>query len=262
MSTWPPLPELHAPAHWRCIEFISDLHLATDTPRSLQAWQHYMQNTQADAVCILGDLVEVWVGDDARFEGFEAHFAQALTTCARQRWVGFMPGNRDFLLGQDMLTACGVHALADPCVLHAFGSRSVLTHGDALCLADTDYQRFRTMVREPAWQTQFLAQPLAARRAFARSVRAESERRKHSGGPTGASELWADVDPPAALQWLQQAQADTLVHGHTHRPATLPIAPGHVRHVLSDWDLDHPPLRAQTLRLTREGWQRIDLAAA
>lgn len=251
--------EVHAPPAWRCIDFISDLHLGADTPETFTAWAEYLLNTPADAVFILGDLFEVWVGDDARFEGFEARCAQVLTAAAQRRHIGFMVGNRDFLVGTQMLNACGVAALADPCVLSAFGRRVLLTHGDALCLADLDYQKFRTLVRSTAWQTDFLSQTLDARRRFAREVRTHSEMRK-KGLPSPAD--WADIATPTAIEWLREAQSSTLIHGHTHRPATEPLGAGCTRHVLSDWDLDHPPQRAEVLRLSASGLARMSVSDA
>lgn len=251
--------EVQAPPNWRCIDFISDLHLAADTPLTFDAWADYLQRTTADAVFILGDLFEVWVGDDARLSGFEAECTQVLTAAAQHRAIAFMAGNRDFLVGHEMLRACGVSALADPCLLKAFGQRVLLTHGDAWCLADTDYQAFRAMVRSPQWQAQFLSQPLDARVRFARDVRNQSKMRKE-GLPSPAD--WADVDTATALAGLHQAASTTLIHGHTHRPATEDLGEGCVRHVLSDWDLDHAPHRAEVLRYTADGLARLPLQAA
>jgi UDP-2,3-diacylglucosamine hydrolase len=254
----PRAPEVVAPDAWRRIDFISDLHLAQDTPRTFAAARDYLLNTHADAVFILGDLFEAWVGDDARFEGFEAAGAAMLTEAAKRRPISFMVGNRDFLLGREMLDACGVQALSDPTVLSAFGTHALLSHGDAWCIADTEYQQFRGMVRDPTWQAQVLAKPLAERRTLARSIRSESERKaaEHRGE-------WADVDTAIALDWLHATNAVTLVHGHTHRPASNLLAPGCVRHVLSDWELDHAtPPRAQVLRWSAQGWARLTPAEA
>ncbi|MEO8155380.1 MAG: UDP-2,3-diacylglucosamine diphosphatase [Rhizobacter sp.] len=251
--------EVHAAPGWRCIDFISDLHLAADTPRTFDAWANYLRNTPADAVFILGDLFEVWVGDDARFDGFDARCAEVLTEVARQRSISFMVGNRDFLVGAEMLKDCGVSALPDPCALNAFGHRVLLTHGDALCLADTEYQKFRAMVRSADWQAEFLAKPLEDRRRFARDVRSQSEMRKQSHlSPAD----WADIDPTTAVDWLHRANTQTLIHGHTHRPATEPLGAGCIRHVLSDWDLDREPYRAEVLRLSAAGLKRLPLHAA
>ena len=243
-----------APSDWQAIDFISDLHLAADTPRGFEAWSQYMLGTQADAVFILGDLFEVWVGDDARHEGFEAQCADVMRQAAAVRSVAFMVGNRDFLVGAHMLSACNVIALSDPTVVAAFGERLLLTHGDALCLADTDYQRFRTMVRSPAWQASVLARPLAERRGLAREVRHESERRHGAMQPE-----WLDLDLAVCVEWMRAADAQVLVHGHTHRPADQLLQPGFTRHVLSDWDFDHSmPPRAEVLRWSRDGLRRIE----
>jgi len=172
-----------------------------------------------------------------------------------------MVGNRDFLVGREMLQACGLIALPDPTVLDVFGQRLLISHGDLLCVDDHDYQRFRTMVRGAAWQREFLALPLAQRRDEARRIRAMSQERKAGRAPAD----WVDVDAPTALRWLDAADAPTLVHGHTHRPGRVVLAPGRVREVLSDWDLEgqHGSPRAEVLRLQRDGaLQRLDLAAA
>jgi UDP-2,3-diacylglucosamine hydrolase len=248
------LPELIAPPAWRAIDFISDLHLADDTPGTFDAWRGYLLQSTADAIVILGDLFEAWVGDDARHEGREAQAAAVLSAASARRRLFFMVGNRDFLVGDAMLRACGVAALADPTVLVAFGQRALLTHGDAWCLADVEYQQFRRRVRDPAWQAQVLGKPLAERRAMARGLRSESERRAAENAGQGFS----DVDWSTAIEALQAAGATALVHGHTHRPASEALAPGLVRHVLSDWDLDHAgPARAEVLRWTPAGWSRL-----
>jgi UDP-2,3-diacylglucosamine hydrolase len=250
--------EIVAPAGWQRIDFISDLHLADDTPRGFATWREYLLNTRAEAVFILGDLFEAWVGDDARFEGFEASGAAVLTEAAARRKLFFMVGNRDFLLGEQMLAACGVEGLPDPTVLSAFGARALLTHGDAWCIGDVPYQQFRTQVRDPAWQAQVLAKPLAERRLMARSLRSESERAAaaHQGE-------WFDVDALTALRAMRENHAPTLVHGHTHRPATEALMPGFIRHVLSDWDLDHGlSNRAEVMRWQAGRWTRLAPADA
>ncbi len=251
--------EFVAPPTWRRIDFISDLHLADDTPRGFAAWRDYLLHTDADAVFILGDLVEAWVGDDARHTGFEARCAAVLSEASARRPIAFMVGNRDFLLGDEMLAACGVLALPDPTVLNAYDARALLTHGDAWCVADTTYQTFRREVRDPAWQAQWLAKPLAERRVLARSMRSMSERRAAEQRGDG----FVDVDAPTALRWLAAADAPTLVHGHTHRPASETLAPGFVRHVLSDWELDHGSVaRQQVLRWQGGQWLRLAPADA
>lgn len=254
--TTPWIAELTAPANWRVVDFISDLHLQESEPQTVQAWEHYMARTRADAVFILGDLFEVWIGDDvlstppaathAPAASFEDRCARSLYAASRRCELFFMHGNRDFLLGSAGARACGLHLLADPTALTFAGQRWLLTHGDALCLDDTDYLQFRTQVRSPGWQQAFLAKPLGERRAMAQGLRAQSEARKISGA------TYADVDSVEALRWLQAAGADELIHGHTHKPADHDLGDGRCRRVLSDWDGAATPARAQVLRLSRE----------
>ncbi len=248
MTPLPPVPpaqELPAPPHWRTLDFISDLHLQASEPATLAAWRQYLQATPADALFILGDLFEVWVGDDALDEpgSFEAQCAALLLATSERLPVFFMHGNRDFLVGDRFLQRSGATGLSDPTVLGFGGRRWLLSHGDALCLDDVDYQRFRATVRGAAWQQQFLAQPLLLRRAQARAMRA------HSAALQRPAHTHADVDGPAACAWLQAAGSTVLLHGHTHRPADHALAPGLSRSVLSDWELDAAPPRAEVLRL-------------
>lgn len=249
----PRFEELVAPSHWRTVDFLSDLHLQASEPDTLAAWHHYLQTTPADALFILGDLFEVWVGDDALDDpgSFESQACALLQAASRQRALFFLHGNRDFLIGPGFARHTGATLLHDPTVLVWQGQRLLLSHGDALCLDDVDYQRFRVQARSVQWQEHFLAKPLAQRRAQARGIRAESEARKQSGA------VYADVDGPAAIAWLQAARATTLVHGHTHRPAEHPLAPDVRRVVLSDWDAAAQPPRADVLRLTPQGLERV-----
>ena len=252
----PPLPELRADPAWRCIDLLSDVHLHADMPRTFEAWRSHLLQTPADAVLMLGDLFEVWVGDDQRCTGFEAQCLQVLQAASRQRKLAFLPGNRDFLIAEAMLADAGLLRLADPTVLLAFGQRWLLSHGDALCLSDTAYQQFRQQVRAPAWQQHFLAQPLALRQQQARVMRDASA--AHQARQPAAD--WADVDEAAAVAWLDAAKALALIHGHTHRPASHALPGGRSRHVLGDWDLDASPPRASALRLTARGLAVLDLA--
>jgi UDP-2,3-diacylglucosamine hydrolase len=252
-----PLYSFELDPNWRSIEFISDLHLSADQPRTASVFERYMAQTQADAVLILGDLFEVWIGDDALdSDAFARSMATVLSQTASQRCVGFMAGNRDFLLGRDFLQRCGLVALADPTLIDAWGHRVLLTHGDALCLGDEAYMAFRREVRAPVWREQFLAQTLAQREQMARQMRDASQARKQKQSP----EQWSDVDAAAAVAWLHQAGSADLVHGHTHRPGSQSLAPGFTRHVLSDWDADATPPRAEALRLTRDGFARVAVA--
>lgn len=264
VDTAPPAPgadtyTLTAPPAWAAIDFLSDLHLQATLPRTFEAFARHLRETPAQAVVMLGDLFEVWVGDDAATDGFEARCAELLAEVSARLSLWFMAGNRDFLVGTDFLQRAGVRPLPDPTVLQAFGRRLLLSHGDALCLDDREYQAFRREVRSPAWRQAFLARPLAERRAIATDMRARSEARKRELGP----QAYADADEGETLRWLQATGTDGLIHGHTHRPCDHRLPGGRSRHVLSDWDLDHGgdghPGRAQVLRLDATGLRRIDL---
>lgn len=248
----PPFQELRAPVQWRTADFISDLHLQASEPATFDAWRSYMRGTAADAVFILGDLFEVWVGDDAAAApGFEADCAAVLQATAARLPLFLMHGNRDFLVGQGLMQSTGATLLDDPTVLALLGQRWLLTHGDTLCLDDGDYQAFRAQVRSPAWQAEFLARPLAERRAIARGLREQSEQRKRSGVTYG------DVDRDTAVAWLQAAKAPTMIHGHTHQPADHELGAGLRRIVLSDWDASAPVPRLQVLRVSDAGARRL-----
>ncbi|MES2531884.1 MAG: UDP-2,3-diacylglucosamine diphosphatase [Pseudomonadota bacterium] len=247
--------EIVAPPAWRTVDLISDLHLQEGDPATFEAWRGYLQTTPADAIFILGDLFEVWIGDDASaLPGFEAQCAALLREAATRKPVFFMHGNRDFLIGNAAAMSCGFTLLDDPTVLVLHGTRWLLSHGDALCLDDTDYLRFRAQVRTPEWQRAFLSRPLEERRALARAMRTQSEDRKRS-----PDMVWADVDGAAARDWLHSAGATVLVHGHTHKPGNHDLGDGLRRVVLSDWDAAAHPPRAQALCLTPAGVQRVDV---
>lgn len=246
-NTMPTFGRLTAPAAWQTVDLISDLHLQAGEPATFEAWRHYMAHTPADAVLMLGDVFEVWVGDDAlAHDPFLQRCADVLRQTVQRAHVAFMPGNRDFLVGPEFLSACGMHALADPTVLEMGDQRILISHGDALCLDDVDYQAFRQQVRHADWQRDFLAKPLVDRLALAHAMRTQSESKKRTDN------VYADADTTMALNWLDGAGASVLVHGHTHQPAEHPLGAG-LRHVLSDWSLDHAPQRAQVMRLDRSG---------
>jgi len=218
------------------------------------AWERYLASSTADAIVILGDLFEVWVGDDVVdvTPSFEAHCAVVLQAASRQRPVFFMHGNRDFLLGARFAAVAGMGLLADPTLLTWQGDEDdhhgvLLSHGDALCLEDVAYQTFRAEVRSEAWQHQFLNKPRAERIALARHIRTESEAAKRKQ-PLDSS---IDLDLTATQAWLVASGASVLLHGHTHRPAEHDLGNGLRRVVLSDWDASAQPPRAQVLRVSR-----------
>jgi UDP-2,3-diacylglucosamine hydrolase len=263
MSAAPPFewrPPLPASAR---IDFVSDLHLSAAMPRTFAAFTAYLQHTPADAVIILGDLFEAWVGDDARHDDWERSCVDALAAASRRTRLAFMAGNRDFLVGDAMLAAAGMQGLPDPTLMELHGTRCLLSHGDALCVDDLPYQQFRRVVRSPGWQAGFLCKPLAERRQIATAMRGASPVRGSLDG-----DMAIDVNAAEALRWLRAAGASVLVHGHTHRPGEHRLELGEPmaierRVVLSDWDLDTTGTqRAEVLAWTAHGLRRLDPAAA
>ena len=261
----PAFAHVHAGPAWRCIDLVSDIHLGPHDTATASAFIAYLDRCPADALFILGDLFEVWIGDDeldaADISAPTRACLQALHALAQRCAVHLMHGNRDFLLGERFARAAGAMLLPDPAVLHWQGQRTLLTHGDALCLDDRDYQAFRAQVRTPAWQQAFLSAPLADRRAQAQRMRAASQ--AHQAQAT----TWADADTVACQQWLDAADARVLVHGHTHQPARHELGHGRRRLVLSDWEAAAHPPHLQVLRCRAEdhafgGWHRVDLAPA
>ena len=231
--------------HWSSIEFISDIHLQSSEPANFAAWSRYLSQVHADALFILGDLFEVWVGDDLldHPEGaFERECLALLRQTSQRLPIYWLVGNRDFLFGHQALTASGMQALSDPCVLRTSQGDCVLSHGDALCVGDTDYQAFRQTVRSAPWQQTFLSQDLVQRLHIARDLRQQSEARK------ALQHSWVDVDPGSAEQWLTQHHSQVLIHGHTHQAAHHALSAGLSRWVLSDWAADATPPRLQALR--------------
>ncbi len=214
--------------------FISDLHLDPGHPELTAIFLNFLntQARQADALYILGDFFEVWLGDDDQnaFTATLSHALKALTQSGVP--VYLMAGNRDFLLGQGFAQPSGCQLLADPTVIDLYGTPTLLMHGDILCAQDTDYLRFRRFVRNPVIQWLFLSLPLFIRRKIAAYLR------KQSSLKTDSNYLRiSDATEAAIQQAIRDHQAELLIHGHTHRPclelhyANLPFK----RIVLSDW---------------------------
>jgi UDP-2,3-diacylglucosamine hydrolase len=197
--------------------FIADLHLDPSRPHITELFERYLASDEvrhADALYILGDLVEAWIGDDDDAE-LPTRIARAIRG-VRDAGVPvyFMVGNRDFLLGQDFARRAGFELLDDGTVHTLHGRPTLLMHGDVLCTDDVAYQAVRKQVRTPQWQAQILSMPLDARRAFAAKAREDS--RAHTGS---TMETIMDVNADAVADTMRQAGVTRLIHGHTHRPA-------------------------------------------
>ncbi|MFM7532835.1 MAG: UDP-2,3-diacylglucosamine diphosphatase [Rubrivivax sp.] len=249
---------LALPPGCHSVDFLSDVHLRPEAPRTFEAWRAHMLGTPSQAIYILGDLFELWIGDDAAGGTFEGRCIEVLCESARTRHLAFLPGNRDFLLGQAVCRRVPMQALPDPVVMQGYGTRLLLAHGDAWCLEDAPYQAFRQEVRSPAWQQDFLARPLAERAEMATGIRRASQARKRE---LPDPSLWADLDAGAVRSALREAGACTLVHGHTHRPACHALGEGLERWVLSDWDLEGTAARADVLRWSATGLARHGVPA-
>ena len=231
--------------------FISDLHLQASHPRTAEAFFRFLdeQASHTRRLYLLGDIFEYWAGDDDLDTPFHARVIHALRALSNAGVELFwMAGNRDFLVGQGFASAAGLTLLAEPHVLDIGGQRIALVHGDAECTLDTKYMEFRAMVRDPAWQGQFLAMPLDKRKAIIAGLR-EGSREAH----TGKSYETMDVTPEAVDAVFDATGANVLIHGHTHRPA-LHRHGERLRYVLPDWELDAEPPRG--------GWIAIGLDGA
>jgi UDP-2,3-diacylglucosamine hydrolase len=237
------------------VDFISDLHLAENRPHTHSLFKNFLKQSTADALVILGDLFEAWVGDDALSEdSYESECARLIQEFSAKKATLIMHGNRDFLLGSKFAAATGSTLITDPTLFSAWGDKCLCTHGDAWCLEDTDYLNFRTQVRSPRWQQQFLSLPLVDRRLIAQGMREGSRNHQQE------HRHYFDVDKPLALAWLTKLNCKVLVHGHTHRPTSDQVSDTCTRHVLTDWDADQIPYRAEVLSWTREGYDRQTLS--
>jgi UDP-2,3-diacylglucosamine hydrolase len=223
--------------------FISDLHLDPARPDITgQALAFLDQETRdAEALYILGDLFEAWVGDDDP----EPEKRRVIAALRRLTSAGlpcfFMHGNRDFLVGADFAAETGCTLLPDPTIIELHGTRVLLMHGDTLCTDDREYQAFRAMVRNPAWQQAMLARPLPERLALAKHLRETS-----AASMAGKSMEIMDVNQDAVVAAMRAHGVYTLLHGHTHRPAVHRFeVDGHeaVRIVLGDWYTQGSALR-------------------
>ena len=230
--------------------FISDLHLDESCPAITELFLAFLrgQARQADACYILGDLFEAWIGDDD-----DAELGRTVALALRDLSdsdvpVFFIHGNRDFLIGERFAAAGGFRLLAETAIIDLYGEPVLLLHGDTLCTDDTEYQAFRTQVRDPLWQAQLLALPLPQRRLLAAQLRETSRQSTRQK----AADIM-DVNPGAVLQMLHDHRVKRMIHGHTHRPAIhegLLAGESTRRAVLGDWSSD----LGSVLRCDANGW--------
>ncbi len=233
----------------------SDLHLDGSLPEAIAQFESFLSGPAraAEALYILGDLFESWVGDDDD-DPDRTRVCAALRTLTRAGVACHVcHGNRDFLMASGFEERTGCRILADPTIVEHYGERVLLTHGDALCVDDTAYQRLRSTVRSVAWQRRFMRLPLATRRLLADAARAGS--RNHTGMMAAAI---MDANQTAIVNVMRACQVRTMVHGHTHRPAvhefTVDGVPAR-RLVLGAW-YEH----GSYLRWDEHGFESVALA--
>ncbi len=211
--------------------FISDLHLHLEDPQTLEIFLQFLQHRalKADALYILGDLFEAWIGDDD-LSPFNLQVMQAINQAVRSGLpVYFMRGNRDFLIGKRFAKKTGVKLLADPHLIELYGVRTLLMHGDSLCTFDIKHQKARRFTLNPLCQWLALQLPLPLRRRAAVWLRSKSRSHHHSG-----EDYIMDVSPATVDEVMNAHQASRLIHGHTHRPAFHATLMGE-RIVLGAW---------------------------
>jgi len=211
--------------------FISDLHLDPARPGVSHALAQFLEDhADCEALYILGDLFEAWIGDDddATIASDTAALLRAFSDTGPKLYI--MVGNRDFLLGRDFCKAAGATLLDDPCTIELYGVRTLLMHGDSLCTEDQAYQAFRKQARDPDWQAEVLSKSLEERRALAGQLRGMSQEAN-----SNKAEDIMDVSPTAVDAHMAAAGVGRLIHGHTHRPARHEERLGE-RWVLGDWE--------------------------
>ncbi len=215
--------------------FISDLHLDAGQPDIGEQFLSFLNSDarEADALYILGDLFEAWLGDDDPNPYYGEMKSAIREVVDAGVPVNFMHGNRDFMIGARFAGETGVSIIADPTVINLYGRDVVLCHGDALCTDDLPYQKMRAMTRDPEWQAMMLQKSIEERIAIAVKVRKESIARGES-----LSDEIMDVNQDSVIATLREHEVDTMLHGHTHRPAVHAVDLGGsigTRIVLGDW---------------------------
>jgi UDP-2,3-diacylglucosamine hydrolase len=229
--------------------FVSDLHLHASRPAITALFLEFLRGeaARAEALYILGDLFEAWLGDDAQDALADEVRAALLEVRAAGASLSLMRGNRDFLFGPRIAADTGARLLPDPCVIDLYGEPTLLMHGDLLCSDDRAYLEFRAQVRDAAWQQSFLAMPLAERAAFAARARAASSERQEGLKGEGQLETITDANDDTIAKTMARYGVRRLIHGHTHRPAIHSLSVNGtpaLRIVLGDWYEQGSVLRA------------------
>ncbi len=212
--------------------FISDCHLDRSRPDISENLAEFLLKRASSAriLYILGDLFEVWLGDDDPATDLTGIIAN-LKTLSNSTSIFFLAGNRDFLVGDRIAEQAGFKILTEPVSLSLGSQRVILLHGDILCSDDHDYQAFRLQVRSPGWQSDFLQKPLAERQQIATGLRADSKAAMHD-----KSLEIMDVNRKTVDSYFQQHGAEIIIHGHTHRPGIHRYTESATRYVLGDWN--------------------------
>lgn len=256
MSSSPKRPSLNNLVIDGPVWLASDIHLGPNNPRTAESFYGFLDRAgaQSGALFLLGDIFDVWVGDDC-IDQPEPWLEAALTNLKHVAariplWIAH--GNRDFLMGQRLATHIGAQLLDSQTVLQVSNKQVLLAHGDEFCSDDKEYQRFRKIVRNSWVQRAFLCLSLKQREAIARKARLKSMQTQAS-----PSAVWHDVSPSAIASKLAAHQLQTLIHGHTHRPGHFPESVGDQlvdRWVLPDWESDH----LEPNQPPRGGWLVVD----
>ena len=238
--------------------FIADLHLQGDDDVNAHRLAAYLAGAAraADALYVLGDLFDVWIGDDGSLPRHRATLAAFAELTAAGVPVAFMRGNRDFAVGAAFAEATGLRILDDPTVVDLYGTPTLLTHGDGLCTDDHAHQAFRAKYNDPAWRARMLRIPLWLRRLIA--VRA---RRRSAAGKARKAARIMDVNADAVVEAMRRHGVARLIHGHTHRPASHHVdldGEAGTRHVIADWRAD----QAEVLTVDAGGVHRHSLLDA
>ena len=237
--------------------FISDLHLDETRPHTTALFQLFVEelkeNNQQTELYILGDLFESWIGDDYENELHNQVKATLKSLTGSGIKVFFLYGNRDFLIGEEFLSETDVELLIDPFLLKSNGKSILLTHGDQMCIDDMEYQSFRTIVRNPDWQKDFLNFPISKRLKIAGETKDASKQSKQE-----KSMDIMDVNEEEVLRVFKQHEVNTMIHGHTHRPMKHELKiDGRLcsRYVLGDWN----KTSAMVLLWSKQSLELIDL---